>query len=83
MGRPGQRQPEARRSRGWARLPVPVVQPSEVLKLRKGEPAVTQATTEVLLAITVWKGGRTGSVPSFHLTLTSGAKCYSLWLPLA
>lgn len=83
MGRPGQRQPDARWSLGWTRLPVPVVQLSEVLKLRKGEPAVTQATTEVLLAITVWKGGRTGSVPSLHLTLTSGAKCYSLWLPLA
>lgn len=71
MGRPGQRQPDARRSLGWTRLPVPVVQLSEVLKLRKGEPAVTQATTEVLLAIHSLEGRPNRSVPSLHLTLTS------------
>lgn len=83
VGRPGQRRPDAHQSLGWTRLPVPVVQLSEVLKLRKGEPAVTQATTEVLSAITVWKGGQAGSVPSLHLTFTADTRGYSLWLPLA
>lgn len=35
---------------------IPVVQLSEVLKLRKGEAAFTQAATKVLFVISVWKG---------------------------
>ena len=35
--------------------PIPVVQLSEVLKLRKGEAAFTQTATKVLLATAVWK----------------------------
>lgn len=62
--------------------PIPVVQLSEALKLSKGEAAVTQATTEVL-AIAVWKGGRSGSVPGLHLKFTPGAGCCSLWPLLA
>lgn len=35
---------------------IPVVQLSEVLKLRKGEAAFTQAATKVPFVISVWKG---------------------------
>lgn len=35
---------------------IPVVQLSEVLKLRKGEPAFKQAATKVPFVISVWKG---------------------------
>lgn len=35
---------------------IPVVQLSDVLKLRKGEAAFTQAATKVLFVISVWKG---------------------------
>jgi hypothetical protein len=35
---------------------IPVVQLSEVLKLRKGEAAFTQAATKVPFVTSVWKG---------------------------
>lgn len=57
------------RAAGWGHLarrclPIPVVQLSEVLKLRKGEAAFTQATTQEFLVIKLWKERPCGISPS-------------------
>lgn len=61
---------EEARGAGQGRLvrrcvPIPVVQLSDELKLRKGEAAFTQTITEVLLEITLWKGRPCSVSPKF------------------
>lgn len=54
-------------------LPIPVVQLSDELKLRKGEAAFTQTITKVLLEITLWKERPCSFSPNFR------AWCWALF----